>query len=236
MNKLIVWMLPLSALLAPAAHANLSIHPMRTAMDAKRGAQIRVYSQSTRPQYVQASLRRIDNPATPREQEQDIEVADSAIAITPGKFALSGGGNRLIRLIPLQPVQKETAYRVYFEGVRGPEGTELESSDDAAHADVGVSLVWGVLVNVVPADGVVDLQVRGNTLHNSGTLRVGIVHAAECTAAGVCTPHDLSHSLYPDADFTLPFQPQPGNSLRLRYRLSQDGYREHVQDVAIQSS
>ena len=105
-------MLPLSALLAPSAHANLSIHPMRTAMDAKRGAQIRVYSQSTRPQYVQASLRRIDNPATPREQEQDIEVADSAIAITPGKFALSGGGNRLIRLIPCSRCRRNRVPRV----------------------------------------------------------------------------------------------------------------------------
>ncbi len=142
MKKLLFCLLPVSALLALPAHANLSIHPMRAAVDAKRGTQIRVYSQSTIPQYVQTRLRRIVNPATPAEEEQEMEASDAAIAITPGKFALSGGGNRLIRVIPLQQVQKETAYRLYFEGVRGPDDAPLEDGE-GAQANIGVSLVWG---------------------------------------------------------------------------------------------
>lgn len=116
MKKLLFCLLPLSALLAPPAQANLSIHPMRAAVDAKHGTKIRVYSQSTQPQYVQARLLRITNPAQVGEEEIEVEAADAAIAITPGKFALSGGGNRLIRVIPLQTVEKEAAYRIYFEG------------------------------------------------------------------------------------------------------------------------
>ncbi|HIE4141375.1 TPA: pilus assembly protein [Stenotrophomonas maltophilia] len=232
MKKLLFCLLPLSALLAPSAQANLSIHPMRAAVDAKHGTKIRVYSQSTQPQYVQARLLRINNPAQVGEEEIEVEAADAAIAITPGKFALSGGGNRLIRVIPLQTVEKEAAYRIYFEGVKGPDGTILEGDEQAAQANVGVSLVWGALVNVVPAKGSVDLQLQGNTLRNTGTLRVGITGAAECSAGGVCTPLELSRSLYPDAALTLPFQLQPGNTLQLQYRLSNDGYRDHVTTLA----
>lgn len=231
MKKLLFCLMPFCALLAPPAHANLTIHPMRAAVDAKRGTQIRVYSQSTLPQYVQTRLRRIANPASPNEEELDVDMADAAIAITPGKFALSGGGNRLIRVIPLQPVEKEAAYRVYFEGVRGPDDAEPEAGDEAARANIGVSLVWGALVNVVPIDGVVNLSLQGDTLRNVGSLRVGITSVAECSAAGACTAHELSHSLYPDADLKLPFQPRPGSSLQLRYRLTRDGYREHMQTL-----
>jgi len=233
MKKLLFCLLPLSALLAPpVAHANLSIHPMRAAVDGKRGTQIRVYSHSTQPQYVQARLLRISNPAQADEEEVEMEAADAAVAITPGKFALSGGGNRLIRVIPLRSVEKEVAYRVYFEGVRGPDGTLLEGDEQAAQANVGVSLVWGALVNVLPANGNVDLQLQGDTLRNTGTLRVGITGVTECSAGGACTPHDLSKSLYPEAALKLPFQPQPGSTLRLQYRLSSDGHREHVTTLA----
>lgn len=213
------------------AHANLTVHPMRTSVEARKGAQIRVYSQSTTAQYVQATVRRIDDPASTDEQEIEIEPADAAIAITPGKFALAGGGNRLIRVIPLQPVEKETAYRVYFEGVRGPDDTEPE--DPATRAAVGMSLIWGALVNVVPANGHVDVRVQGNSLVNVGTLRVGLTSVADCDAAGACTAHDVSRSLYPGASLQLPFTPKPGHRLQLRYRLTRDGYREHVQALAL---
>ncbi|HEL3738778.1 TPA: pilus assembly protein [Stenotrophomonas maltophilia] len=232
MKKLLFCLLPLSVLLAPPVHANLSIHPMRAAVDTKRGTQIRVYSHSTQPQYVQARLLRISNPAEVGEEEMEVEAADAAVAITPAKFALSGGGNRLIRVIPLRAVEKEAAYRVYFEGVRGPDGTLLEDDEQAAQANVGVSLVWGALVNVLPANGSVDLQLQGDTLRNVGNLRVGITGLAECSADGVCKPHDFAKSLYPDAELKLPFLPQPDSTLQLHYRLSKDGYRDHTTTLA----
>ncbi len=231
MNKFVYLLLPVALLLAAPAHANLTVHPMRSSVEGKRSTQIRVYSQSTQAQYVQATLRRIDNPASANERESEVEPHEAAIAVTPGKFALAGGGNRLIRVIPLQPVEKETAYRVYFEGVRGPDESEADG-ESTSRANVGVSLVWGALVNVLPTDGEVSLRLQGSTLQNTGTLRVGITSVAECTRAGACTAHDITHSLYPDAALELPFQPKPGNSLQLRYRLTRDGYREHVQTVA----
>lgn len=230
--KLPVPLLTLSLLLPLSpAHANLTVHPMRTSVEARKGTHIRVYSQSTQPQYVQASLRRIDNAANADEQEVEIEPSAAAIAVTPGKFALAGGGNRLIRVIPLHPVQKETAYRVYFEGVRGPEETPEGTGTQDARADLGVSLVWGALVNVVPADGRVDIRLQGDRLHNAGTLRVGITSIADCVD-NRCTAHELSRSLYPDSTLQLPFTVQAGHAVQLRYRLTREGYREHVQTLS----
>jgi len=227
MNLLNRLLLALLLLIAVPVQANLTIHPMRVSVEGKRSTPIRVYSQSTQAQYVQVTLRRIDDPAGANEQEREVEPHEAAIAVTPGKFALAGGGNRLIRVIPLQPVEKEMAYRVYFEGVVGAD-EPAAGIEGGSHANVGVSLVWGALVNVLPTGGEVLLRLQGNTLHNTGSLRVGITSVAECTRAGICTPHDISHSLYPDAVLELPFQPQPGNTLQLRYRLTRDGYREHV--------
>ncbi|WMJ71417.1 pilus assembly protein [Stenotrophomonas sp. 24(2023)] len=214
-------------LIVPNADANLTVHPMRTSVDAKKGTQIRVYSQSPQPQYVQASVRRIANAADADEQEVEIDPAAAAIAITPAKFALAGGGNRLIRVIPLQPVAQETAYRVYFEGVRGPDENPADGGGGTARANLGVSLVWGALVNVVPADGRVAVQLRGSTLHNLGTLRLGITSVADCEGTR-CTAHELSRSLYPGSAVLLPFAVTPGRTVQLRYRLTREGYREHV--------
>ena len=224
-------LIPLALLLAAPAQANLTIHPMRASVDGKRATQIRIYSQSTQPQYIQATLRRIVDPAGAEESEVDIEPSEAAIAITPGKFALAGGGNRLIRVIPLQPVLQETAYRVYFEGVRGPDSTERGGEGDRAQANVGVSLVWGALVNVLPAEAKMRVQVEGNRLRNTGAVRVGITSIADCDGPR-CTAHDVSRSLYPGSALELPFAITPGHTLQLRYRLTRDGYREHVQTLA----
>jgi len=223
MKRVTACLIPLTLLLALPAQANLTVHPMRASVDGKRSTQIRIYSQSTQPQYIQASLRRIVDPASEQEHEVEVEPGEAAIAITPGKFALAGGGNRLIRLIPLQPVEAETAYRVYFEGVRGPDETSA-AGDTGAQASIGVNLVWGALVNVLPAEGTVRPRVEGDALHNDGTLRLGItsIEGSRCTA------HDVSQSLYPGGSLSLPFVVAPGHTVQLRYRLTRDGYREHV--------
>lgn len=231
MKPITFGLLSIALAAAVPAHANLTVHPMRTSVEVKKGTNIRVYSQSTQPQFVQASIRRIDNAAQADENEVEVEPAEAAIAITPGKFALAGGGNRLIRIIPLQPVTQETAYRVYFEGVRGPDETPLEPSGQGAQANVGVSLVWGALVNVLPDDGTVGFRMDGNQLRNTGTLRLGITSIAECQGSR-CTAHDVSRSLYPGSALELPFVPVAGSTLQLRYRLTRDGYREHLQTFA----
>lgn len=223
-------------LLTPSAQANLTINPMRTSVGADKAAVIRVYSQSTQLQFVQASLRRIVDPAGEGEHEVEVQASQAAIALTPSKFALAGGGNRLIRVIPLHGVEYETAYRIYFEGVRAPQDEAVAAPADRAQASIGVSLVWGALVNVLPAEGHVQLELRGDTLHNTGTLRVGITSVADCDAAGACAAHDVSRSLYPGTSLQLPVSDAVDHTLQLRYRLTRDGYREHLQVLKHQAS
>lgn len=221
-------------LLALPAHANLTVHPMRASVDAKTGAQMRVYSQSTQAQYVQIALRRIEDPAGPAEREVDIDLGEADIAVTPGKFALAGGGSRLIRLVPLRPVPVETAYRVYFEGVRAPDDMPSDADGEGARATVGVSLVWGALVNVLPDEGQVDVRIEGDRIRNNGTLRLGITSIADCLDTR-CTAHDVSRSLYPGGVLALPFPVLPDHTLQMRYRLTRDGYHEHVQTLGPES-
>lgn len=82
---------------------------------------------------------------------------------------------------------------------------------------------------MLPAEGHVQLELRGDTLHNTGTLRVGITSVADCDAAGACAAHDVSRSLYPGSSLQLPVSEADGHTLQLRYRLTRDGFREHLQ-------
>jgi hypothetical protein len=223
---LLLFLLPAAPVLA-----NLDVHPMRVHVDAGRTSSIRVQAQSPRTQYIRATVRRVVLPATDEEHEVEVPTGDaSVIAVTPGMFALPGGGSRLVRVIALAPVTEETAFRVYFEGVRGAEaGADVEAVETAS-ATIGVSLVWGVLVNVLPADGRVDMQLAEGRLVNRGTLRLGIRRIEYCVAT-VCSTHDIERSVYPGAALALPFQPTAGSRLRVDYRLSRDGYREHQQTL-----
>lgn len=222
------------ALLAtvPIAHANLTVHPMRVTVEHQRGAQVRVYSQSAQTQYVQVIAKRIDDPAGEHEQEVDIEPGElDAIAVTPGKFALAAGGNRLVRVIPLATVTQETAYRVYFEGVRADADETSAPEAEGAAAQVGVSLVWGALVHVLPADPLDDMRLEGATLHNTGNLRLGVTTVEHCVGKRRCDSHDIQHSVYPGQQLTLPFTATSGDRVRVHYRLSHAGYRSHEREL-----
>lgn len=223
---LLLFLLPVAPL-----WANLDVHPMRVHVDAGRTTSVRVHAQSPRTQYVRATVKRVVGPATEAEHEVDEPPGEkAAIAATPAMFALAGGGSRLVRVIALAPVAEETAFRVYFEGVRGESADAPPDALDTAGATLGVSLVWGVLVNALPADGRVDMQLADGQLHNRGTLRLGVLRIEHCTGA-VCTPHEIQRSVYPGAALALPFPLASGSRLRVHYRLSRDGYREHRQTL-----
>lgn len=216
---------------SPAAQANMTIYPMRVALEGEVPSEMRVYSRSAQPQFVKVTLKEIIEPATPHEQEVDLSGgARAPLLVSPGRFALPGGGNRMVRIIPLIEVEKETAYRAYFEAVKGDEPSSMDAPVEGADASVSVNLVWGTLISLLPRDGVAAMELRGDVLHNTGTLRLGLLGIAECAGA-TCTPHELSRSLYPGQQLTLPFAPRAGRRIELRYRLTADGFKEHAQTL-----
>ncbi|MNV35566.1 hypothetical protein D3C71_1270140 [compost metagenome] len=218
-----------AGLLAAPAYANMSVHPMRLPVQDARGGQIRVHSQTPRVQYVQLRVLHLLDPATPDEREVDVEPgALQGIAVTPGKFVLAGGGNRLVRVIPLASVEEEAAYRVYFEGVRPPSEIDVGEEEEGASANIGVNLIWGALVHVIPAQPVPDMRIDGTTLHNTGNVRLGVTAVQECDAQGQCIKHDIDHSVYPGVHFPLPFDPA-GKKVTVNYRLSYAAYQDQQQ-------
>lgn len=217
---------------ASPALANLSVHPMRLPIQDKRGGQIRVYSQTPRVQYVQVKVQKVLHPATPQEEQVDVAPGLlEGIAVTPGKFVLGGGGNRLVRVIPLASVSEETAYRVYFEGVRPPSEMGTEEEPETATANVGVSLVWGALVHLIPPQPVPDMRIEGRDLVNIGNVRLGVTTIQACTAGKECADHTLDHSVYPGERVALPFDPT-AQRLTVTYKLSYAGYRDHQRVLA----
>lgn len=217
----------LCLLLPVQAYANLDVHPMRIHVEAGKAAGVRVHSQSALPQYIRATVKRVLHPGTAREHEVDEPLGEAAaVAVMPSRFALAAGGSRLVRVIALDPVAQETALRVYFEAVPPLEETDVAKAPGAATSTVGVSLVWGVLVNVLPPQGRAALEVQGNTLRNGGSLRLGVLRVEHCVARD-CQVHPVERSVYPGDRVVLPFQPRADARVNVYYRLSRDGYREH---------
>lgn len=215
-----------------SAYANLDVHPMRVHVEAGKGAGVRVHSQSAHPQYIRATVKRVLHPGTAHEQEMEEAAGEAAaIAVTPTRFALAAGGSRLVRFIALDPVERETALRVYFEAVPPPDEIEAAALPGTASATIGVSLVWGVLVNVLPPQGSALLQMQGNMLRNRGSLRLGVLRVEQCVTAGQCQSHPVERSVYPGDGVPLPFLLHADARVNVYYRLSRDGYREHQQTL-----
>jgi len=230
--RLRVLLLLLAAAVAAPAQANLTVHPMRLPVHDGRAGQIRVYSQTSKVQYVQTRVLRLDQPGTPEEREVEVSPGNQdGVVVTPGKFVLASGGNRLVRVISLESVRQESPYRVYFEGVPPPREDSTEEEPENPTANVGVSLIWGALVHVIPAQPVPDMRIDGNELHNIGNVRLGVTHIQACTAPKHCTEHTLERSLYPGARMALPFDPVQQVQLIVSYRLSYQGYKNYTRTL-----
>lgn len=231
-NRLRALFLLLAAAAVAPAQANLTVHPMRLPVHDGRAGQIRVYSQTSKVQYVQTRVLRLDQPGTPEENEVELRPGNQdGVVVTPGKFVLASGGNRLVRVIPLESVRQETPYRVYFEGVPPPQEEMTDEASETATANVGVSLIWGALVHVIPAQPVPDMQLDGADLHNNGNVRLGVTSIKACTAPTQCTEHPLERSLYPGARMALPFDPAGVTQMIVSYRLSYQGYKNYTRSL-----
>lgn len=129
-------------------------------------------------------------------------VSPSLIA-TPDKFALASGSQRIIRLISLQPPEKETAWRVYFEAVAAPDELKDKSpQNNNISNQVGINLVWGVLVHIPPRNARLSLtQSASGEVKNAGTVRVVIREVAVCSkqhSSSSCQWKKEHATVYPD--------------------------------------
>jgi Mat/Ecp fimbriae periplasmic chaperone len=212
---------------ATGASANMTVYPMSLAIDTARvqATQIRVYSKSDQTQYVKVSVKKVLAPATDREHEVVVGVAEGdGLVVSPQKFVLSGGASHVVRLISLARPPQETLYRVYFEPVSAFDA----ATDDGASAtkgDVSINLVWGVLVRILPAAPRPRLEVPAPTeIDNRGNVRVGVLEVGRCAEGRVpesCVWHKVNSSVYPGQSLAVPGAAtgSPASVMRVKYQL-----------------
>ncbi|WP_429622361.1 fimbria/pilus periplasmic chaperone [Stenotrophomonas sp. AN71] len=212
-------------LAAGSASANMSVYPMSVDIGAQGEAAstIQVYSKSEETQFVKVSVKRVLQPGTAQEHEEEVNNWEGiGLVVSPPKFALPAGGSRAVRIVGMAAPKSEEVYRVYFEQVPLPSGeAEAEGTQSAAKTKLSVNLIWGVLVRMVPADPQVALERSGpSRLHNAGNIRLGLLKVGRCTGSddASCQWQTLEKNIYPGMDLEVPGTPS-GSLLRVKYQV-----------------
>ena len=201
----------LAALFAgvPQARANMTVSPMLLSVAGEKNSpgEIRVTSQASETQYVKVGIKRLVNPATDQEREEDVTSwSGRDVVVSPMKFILPAGASRAVRVISMSAPAQDEAYRVYFESVAGDE-EGLSASSDQINAQVSINVVWGVLVRAGAASSQPQMQRVNNNIRNTGNTRLGLMSATHCnpgTDDKACNWHTIEQSIYPGSALALP--------------------------------
>ncbi|MGV0084134.1 fimbria/pilus periplasmic chaperone [Rahnella aceris] len=228
LTKLKSWIMILAAsplLLSASSFAGISVYPISVPMQKSGGAQISVTTNSATTEYVKTTVKKINNPATPQENEITInQSSGSGIVVTPEKFGLAPGTTRIIRLINIEQPQTEEAYRVYFEGVPG-----LNNGNDKnkrkGPTKLGISMIWGVLVTVPPAAPRLDftLNLESREVSNTSNIHLLVQRIGLCDSdkkEARCQWKELKKNVYPGKPYTpsLPFSASASSEkVRIEY-------------------
>lgn len=153
----------------------------------------------------------------------DSDMSDAnQLIVTPQKIALAAGGERVVRLVSMNLPKKETTWRVYFEGVSetafnlAPDGKENTPGD----AQVGVNIIWGVLVHVAPQKEIARMEYSpaSGKVTNTGTVRIPVKELGTCRSASDCTWEKKELTLYPDCELSIPGATfLPGKTYKIKY-------------------
>lgn len=207
----------------PALHAAMYVYPMETSVGETGASQIRVISQDNDVQFVKIKLKKILSPATNKEREIETDMSDaSQLIVTPQKIALAAGGERLVRLVSVNLPQKETTWRVYFEGVN-EDVYNLNAGGNknaAGDAQVGVSIIWGALVHVAPqqTQASMEYKVASGRVINTGTIRIPVMELGTCRSSSDCKWEKKELTLYPDCELTIQGVTfEPGKTYKVKY-------------------
>lgn len=213
----------LAAVISLPLDAAMYVYPMETSVGENGASQLRVISQDNEVQFVKIKLKKILSPGTNKENEIDSDMSDAAqLIVTPQKIALAAGGERIVRIVAINSPQKETTWRVYFEGVNEAayNFTPGQDVNTAGDAQVGVSIIWGVLVHVAPQKAVAGVEYNSTSgkVANTGTIRIQVKEIGTCRSASDCTWEKKDLTLYPDSELAIPGVTfKPGNLYKIKY-------------------
>ncbi|NIE54784.1 fimbrial protein [Pantoea sp. Ap-870] len=220
--------------LSSYASAGISVYPIEVNLGSSGNTKIEVMSQSDKVSFVKITEKKIINAGTPQEKEVAVDgVDDGGLIITPLKLAITPGSSRIVRMVTLNPPEKETTWRVYIQEVSAE---EFNSADDnkpqsKASAEVGVNIVWGALVHVLPRQTVFSLgfSPKSGLVFNNGTSRIKIKEIGECSSGGGCVWKASGASVYPDTHVKIfPFKYKPGSSYKVRFLGIPNGEKKEI--------
>lgn len=204
--------------------AAMYVYPMEASLDDKGTRQLTLLSKDDDVQFVKVTLKQIENPGTPQEREVVSDIGgDTGIAVVPSKIALAAGSERIVRIVSMLPPEKETTWRIYFESVdKNTFTSEItgKSLKKDISTQVGVNIIWGVLLHVPPKNALISMKYRpgSSEIVNDGTVRLPLKEIGVCDKQGKCKWQSKVKTIYPDMhiifkDFTF----RPGEQYKFKY-------------------
>lgn len=189
-------------------NAAMYVYPMEVSVGMNGASKIKVISQDTDVQFIRVSLKQVLNPGTMEESEQETLADNPAgLIITPRKIALSSASERVVRLVSVEPPQKETTWRAYFESVNENNFLDQDKYGKGNNsANVGVNIVWGALIHVAPKNVTASLKInpKNGKVFNDGSIRIPIKEVGECHRDGQCQWTKKIVTVYPDMEVDIP--------------------------------
>lgn len=212
------------------------VYPMAVSIGGENEsfAELRINSKSEATQYVQVLAKRVIDPATDHEREEEgMHSGEDAIVISPARFALPAGGTRLLRVIPMGLPQSETVYRIYLQPTTALTDEDLDAGSSIS-GSVKFSIVWAPLVRVLPKAAMPNFDVLNGELINTGNIRIGLIDAGACRSEKEeksCQLVSYERSVYPGQTLKLNGA-QTAPYVRIRYKVEGE---ENVKNKVLQT-
>jgi hypothetical protein len=183
------------------ALANMSVYPMELNVDKSGAAQIKVASKTDDIQFIRVRQKKILNPGTPWKKRLMWPRGKKVALLSRRKNSPCGRRNARGSWYRLPP-EKETTWRVYFEGVKQPDSIIPARQKALRDGKTGRQCDLGRPDPSRTGKSVVSLTIdplRG-TLKNNGTLRVPLRKIGICDADSSCRWIKEDATIYPDTE------------------------------------
>lgn len=214
--------------------AAVTVYPIEVNVGKDGASKIQIMSQSNKVSFVKVIQKKIINAGTPQEKEVSVTAPDeSGLIVTPIKLAITPGATRVARLLTLNPPAKESTWRVYFEEVSADDykSEENPGNHKKTDANVGVNIVWGALVHVLPQNQTASLELDDRTVEfiNTGTVRIPILEIGECSSKDNCVWKKAGATIYPDMRVRIrSFTYHPNHTYKVKYKNVVNGKTEEI--------
>lgn len=215
-------------LMVPAlCSANLTVSPMLVALNMQQTGGITITSKSTDAQFIQGNVTEVHNPGATNEHETPVAIGQqNGLVITPLKFTLSAGSSHQVRVITLGDNPEEKIYRAYFKSMT-PDNVHSEDARVNFSSDVGVTILWGVVVMVPPAHPIEKLTYDASTqrIINSGNIHLKVRRIGLCSGGTNCQWTEVNKNVWPSRPYHLAI---PALSQFKQGKVSIDYYNDYT--------